>query len=394
MSYGSVKLSKIHLKQQSAWGTKLTSFVDADLMEVTGEFVPPAMTERLQPDVNKADFTESPITAGAKAPFDVSFSFVMHGVSATTPSGNPSARNEHLLFKDVLGTGQAGGFSTVGVGSTDSNLVTTDAAATLIGQAILAPITGGRRFVWPKSADPGVDMATFDALAAAIAGQAYGSYVAALAPVGEGLPFTMQFAGVHSNTGWRCWDGRVASLSAEFVSRQQIAVSVTMRFLNWEPVDGLAAAAFAFPVPTIPPIKGVISYDANAEFCPASATLSLTQELGQVDCFGAAEGIGQLVASNRTAELTVRTSVTDAYANNWREPGDVDEAYICVQLGTTPGAAMAVFIPSSVVNAQETLQVINNLWGSEVVYRAYPYSGDTDTASSVLDNTGFRVAFA
>jgi len=392
MAMGPVKLSKLHLKRQAAWGTKLTTFADADLMEVDGEFIPPANTERLQPDVIKGDFAEARIYAGSQATFDVSFNFTLHRFAAT-PSGNPTARNEHQLFEDVLGVMQSAGFITIGTGSTDTNLVSAGAADALIGQGILIPITGGHRFVFPTAAVPGTDMTTNDSQAAGIAGQAYGTLTAALANVFDILPFTAQFAGVAANTGWRCWDGRVASITVTANAKAQPTVAATLRFTKWEQVDALTASAYAFPVPHFPAVKNVTSYDADAEFCPASIVLSLMQELAEVPCFSDVEGVSRLITSNRTAELTVRQVIDDAYTDNWREPGDT-LGNLVVQLGTTPGAAMCVYMPSAVVNAQEQLQNINGLWGVETVFRAYAYIGDTVTSASAVENTPVRVCFA
>jgi hypothetical protein len=393
MAMGPVKLSKLHLKRQAAWGTKLTSFIQGDLMEVDGEFIPPANTERLQPDVIKGDFAEARIYAGSQATFDVSFNFTLHRFGAGTPSGNPTARNEHQLFQDVLGAMQSAGYITVGVGSTDTNLVSAGAAAALIGQGILAPITGGYRFVFPDDADPGVEMGTNDIHAAPIAGQAFGTLTAAMANVFDILPFTAQFAGVAANTGWRCWDGRVASLTVTANAKAQPTIAATLRFTKWEKVDALTAEMYTFPVAHFPAVKNVSSYDANGEFCPASVVLSLTQELAEVPCFGDSEGVSRLITSNRTAELTVRQVIDDAYTDNWRKPGDTLDNLV-VQLGTLPGAAMCIRMPAAVVNAQEQLQNINNLWGVETVFRAYANVSDTDTGASAVENTPVQVCFA
>lgn len=394
MAVGPVKLSRIYLKQQAAWGTKLTSFADADLLEVVGEFIPPANTEALQPDVNRPNYAEPPIYEGSQASFDVSFQFMLHRTSNSTPSGNPTARNEHQLFADVLGALEAGGYVTVGGGSTDTNLVTAGASYDLIGLGILVPISGGYRFVFPTDADPGTDMTVLDALAAAVAGQAHGSLTASAKTVFDSLPFTMQFAGAAANTGYRCWDGRVASLTINLAAKAQPTVDVTMRYLSWESVDALTAGNWAYPVSAMPAIKGVDSYDERGTFCFSSATITLSQDLNEVTCTGGDEGVSKLIGGNRRYEAVIRSIVDDAYANNWTLPGDTDAGHVCIQAGVTPGAAFAVLIPASMVARQETLQVINGLWGREIAYVGRVYDGDTDSGTTDATDSPFRVVFA
>ena len=391
MSFGPVKLSKIYLKRQVAWGTALTSFAGADLLEVTGEFIPPATTERLQPEVNKQSFAETPIYAGSKAGAEVSFTFVPHGFATFSAGGNPTARNEHQLWEDALGVAQVGGGITLSGGSA-TTLTSAGALAVHSGQMILAPLASGHRFFAVDNTDVGTDLDTFDAAAAAVAGDTYGTVTAGFSTGSlVGLPFTMQFQAAAGNAGFRLWDGRVSSIALTANAKAQPEVTVTMRFLNSAPVDALTATKEAFPALALPPIKGVASYSDGDEFCFAGFDLTVTQELTEVGCSSADQGVSRLVTSDRMMDITIRQLVEDAFTTSWREPGTTTPE-ICLQVSTVPGRAMAVFLPLPVVNEQEQLTDTDGIWGRETQLRVRPYSGDEDTASTVA-NTDARVAF-
>lgn len=391
MAFGPVKLSKIYLKRQAAWGTAETSFAAADLLEVEGEFIPAATAERLQPDVNKQTFAESPIYAGSKAGAEVSFTFTPHGFATFSAAGNPTARNEHQLWEDALGSAQSGGGIALTGGSATS-LTSAAAAAVHSGQGVLAPLAAGHRFFFVKSVNVGVSLTTFDAAAAAVEGDAYGTVTAGLAITNlASLPFTMQFEGVAANTGFRLSDGRVSSIALTCNAKAQPTVTVSMTFLDQLAVDGLTAAKQAFPSSHLPPIKGVQSYRDGAEFCFAGFDFTVSQELTEVGCSSATEGVSRLVTANRTVDLVVRELEDDAFENAWRAPG-ATTAEICLQASVVPGRALAVFMPLPVVNEQEQLSSVDGIWGRETQFRARVYSGD-DATASLVDNTEARIAF-
>jgi hypothetical protein len=401
MARGPVKLSKIHLKRQAAWGTAETSFVDADLLEVTGEFIPPANQEALQPDVNKGSFEESTITAGSKAAFDVTFSFVPHALPTGFASGNPTATIEHRLFEDALGTLQSTGYiATRAAGVSTTKLFYTDGqgSANWTGQGLLVPKAGGNIWAWPRELDLTTDpdealLITALPVAPTASAVQYGSVTCALTNDGlEALPFTMQFAGQSANTGWRCWDGRVSSLTVEVNAKAQPTINVTMRFLNWVPVDALTVAPYTFPRSQFGPAIQADSYGDLAAICPASWSLSITQELAEVPCIGADQGASRLTTSNRMAEITLRHVVADANNEAWYPPGFASGPLVLAAT-TTPGRALSVLVPAPVVAASEQLQSIEGLWGAELNLKAYPYSGDAVAAGSAVENTGLRIAF-
>jgi len=401
MARGPVKLSKIHLKRQASWGTPETSFADADLLEVVGEFIPPANVEALQPDVNKAGFEETPISAGSKAAFDVTFSFVPHALPTGFASGNPTPTIEHRLFEDALGLLQATGYiaaRAAGVSTTKLYYTDGQGSADWTGQGLLVPRAGGHIWAWPRELDLTTDpdealLIVAVPTAPTESAIQYGSVTCALSADGlEQLPFTMQFAGQSANTGWRCWDGRVSSLSVEVNAKAQPTVSVTMRFLNWTQVDALTATPYSFPRSQFGPAIQADSYGALVANCPASWTLTVTQELAEVPCIGAQQGTSRLTTSNRMVEVALRQVITDAHAQAWQAPG-TDPGPLVLAATTTPGRALSVLLPRPVVAAQEQLANIEGLWGSELTLRVYAYSGDASAAGSAVENTAFRIAF-
>jgi hypothetical protein len=403
MSRGPVKLSKIHLKRQGAWGTPETTFAAVDLIEVTGEFIPPANREALQPDVNKADFAETEMQPGSKAAFDVTFSFVPHALPTGFEGGNPTATVEHQLFEDALGTLQATGFSSArefGVSTTKLFYNDGEALEGWTGQGLLVPKTGGGYvFAWPKQIDLSTNpdeavLITAVPVAPENQGIQYGSVTCALTLEGlEALPFTMQFASAAGNAGFRCWDGRVASISIEVTAKAQPTISVTMRFLDWTFLDALDASPYTFPRAQFGPAILADSYGPAAANCPAGWTLTLTQNLTETPRLGSAQGVSRLTTNNRTVEVVVRQVIADAYSEAWGPPG-ITAGTLCLGATTTPGRAMAVLLPLAVRHAQAQLANIEGLWGLETTYRVRTYAGDTPAAGSTVENTPFRIAFA
>ncbi len=101
MSYGPTKLGRIWVKQQSAWGTKLTSFADTDAIDAQGMFMPSGAYEALGQPTQRPVFGASDKKAGSKAGATAQLTFVLTDCGAAS-----AATIEHKLIADALGTMQ------------------------------------------------------------------------------------------------------------------------------------------------------------------------------------------------------------------------------------------------------------------------------------------------
>jgi hypothetical protein len=115
MAAGPIKLGRSYIKQQAAWGTKLTSFADADAIDVQGTFIPNGTQEALGQPVQRPAFGASPKQGGSKAGGTVNLTWVMTDFTGTTDT------IEHQLIEDALGTLQA----VAGIGTIDNTSIAT-----------------------------------------------------------------------------------------------------------------------------------------------------------------------------------------------------------------------------------------------------------------------------
>ena len=149
MAAGPVKLGRTYIKQQAAWGTKLTSFADADAIDVQGVFIPSPTEEALGQPVQRPAFGASPKQAGSRAGATAQITWVMSSFTGTTDT------IEHQLIEDALGTLQAvTGIGTIDNTSIVTRLDMTTANAAWIGQGFLVGLTGGgKQIAWVKDVD-------------------------------------------------------------------------------------------------------------------------------------------------------------------------------------------------------------------------------------------------
>lgn len=404
MSYGPTKLGRIWCKQQSAWGTKLTSFADTDAIDAQGMFMPTGVYEALGQPTQRPVFGASDKKAGSKAGATAQLTFLL------TDCGNASAATiEHKLIADALGVMQVqAGIGTILAGSVGNNLKVTTANADWIGQGAVVTAPAGAKkltFVTDVSTSPTPDEVDVlelngvpDVTQAVGRTITIGFNTAGLAA----LPFTMQFATAGSNGGFRAWDGRVTACNITANAKAQILVAVTLQFLDWEYVDALTAPAFSFPRTQLGPVLSTYSLDTNtdASFCYAELAINITQTLSEALCSSSEQGVSQLVTTDRQIVITERMLTEDIYAdlitNGTIEPGTaLTRLWGLTSTKASQGYHAACY--GAALQLQSTSKPVDlgGVWGLERVYevRNVIAPNDGTAGASAVKGTAFRIAF-
>jgi hypothetical protein len=399
MAAGPVKLGRTYIKQQAAWGTKLTSFADADAIDVQGVFIPAPTEEALGQPVQRPAFGASPKQAGSRAGATAQITWVMSSFTGTTDT------IEHQLIEDALGTLQAvTGIGTIDNTSIVTRLDMTTANAAWIGQGFLVGLTGGgKQIAWVKDVDlvstPNeADITTV----AAVPDPAVSVEATVTIALDEtnlaNLPFTMQFQTPATNGAFRAWDGRVNSLTITSNAKGQVTCAATIQFLDWEAVDALTAAAFTFPRTQVGPNINANSYDetGTVSFCFGELTIAITQTLTEALCNGSDQGVSQLVTADRAVTITERVVASDLYAEAYKAPGTIGERTWGL---TSAGAASKRHVAAYGAHIQ--LAAVSNpvdlggIWGIErqweVLSDLNPHDGTA--GSSTTKATNFRISF-
>jgi hypothetical protein len=398
MALGPTKLGRIWIKQQAAWGTAITSFADADSMDVQGTFMPAGFQEALSQPVVRPVFGASPKQGGSKAGGTIQMTWVQTNTTAA------ASHIEHQLIADALGTLQ----EQAGIGTIDGTSIATRLDVTTgdqdwIGQGALVGLTGGgSQIAWVKDVDntPTPDEVTITSLLA-VPNDAVSVLptitIAFDANNTSGLPFTVQFAG-KSNSGERLWDGRVSSLTGTFDAKGQITWQATLTFLNNVSVDSLTVAAFTFPRSQLGPNLNALSVDlgGSSAFCYAGLSLSVTQTLAESPCNSSDQGVSQLVTADRAVTLTERLLSEDVYADAYQAPGTTASfTWGLTSKTAATGYHAAIYGAGLQLASMSQPTDLGGLWGVERVWEAPATlnTGDTDDGASTVKLTRFRISF-
>lgn len=404
MSYGPTKLGRIWVKQQSAWGTKLTSFADTDAIDAQGMFMPAGAFEALGQPTQRPVFGASDKKAGSKAGATAQLTFVL------TDCGNASAATiEHKLIADARGVLQVqAGIGTILASSTGNTLKVTTANADWIGQgAVVTAPTGARKVTFVRDVDAAPTPDEVDVLelngtpdTSATVGPTItvGFSTDGLAA----LPFTMEFATAGTNGGFRAWDGRVSACNITANAKAQVVVAITLQFLDWEYVDALTAPAFSFPRTQLGPVLNTYSLDLgdDSAFCYAELGINITQTLTEALCSSSDQGVAQLVTTDRQVVITERMLTDDIYAdlitNGTIAPGTALERMWGLS-STKVGQGYHLACYGAALQLQSTSKPVDlgGVWGLERIYEARNViaANDGTSGASTVKGTAFRIAF-
>jgi hypothetical protein len=406
MALGPTKLGRIWVKQQSAWGTAETSFADTDAIDAQGMFMPAGAQEALGQPTQRPVFGASDKKAGSKAGATAQLTFVLtHCLDSV---GAVVTTIEHKLIADAFGTIQQ--LAAIGVlsGGNVNELQVATASENWIGQgAGVLLANGNRQISWVQTVDtvanPDEVILPFP-LESSPGNSASATVTVAFGTGGlANLPFTMQFATAGSvDGGFRAYDGRVTNCTITANSKTQVTVAITLQFLDWDYVTGLTAPAFSFPRTQLGPVintAGVYDSIADDYECFSEVSIVVTQTLAEALCAQSAQGVSQLVTTDRTAVITERKTTEDIYADmaSQSTPGEaVKRAWYLSARGAQQGFHVAAYGPALQVQSTSKPVDLGGIWGFERVLevRNVIAPDDGTTGTSTVKGTAFRVSFA
>jgi tryptophan 2,3-dioxygenase len=406
MALGPTKLGRIWVKQQSAWGTAETSFADTDAIDAQGMFMPAGAQEALGQPTQRPVFGASDKKPGSKAGATAQLTFVL--THCADGSGGVLTTIEHKLIADAFGTlQQLAAIGSISGGTADQLLVAS-ASANWIGQGTGVLLANGNRQIsWVQTVDtaPTPDEVNLPFDMEDTPGNSASATVTVAFGTGglANLPFTMQFATAGSvDGGFRAYDGRVTNCTITANSKTQVTVAITLQFLDWDYVTGLTAPAFSFPRVQLGPVintAGVYDSIADAYECFSEVSIVVTQTLAEALCAQSAQGVSQLVTTDRTAVITERKTTEDIYADmaSQSTPGDaVERAWYLSSRGAQQGFHVAAYGPALQVQSTSKPVDLGGIWGFERVLevRNIIASGDGTGGTSTVKGTAFRVSFA
>lgn len=404
MSYGPTKLGRIWVKQQSAWGTKQTSFADTDAIDAQGMFMPAGAYEALGQPTQRPVFGASDKKPGSKAGATAQLTFVL------TDCGDASAATiEHKLMADALGTLQTQSAIGALVGVAGNNLQVASGTPDQIGQGAVVGFDAGntvRAITFVKDfvdGSPDYYTTTWNSSTPNI-GASVGRTITLGFTTGNlaGLPFTMEFATPGSNGGFRAWDGRVTACNITANAKAQVLVAITLQFLDWEYVDSLTASAFSFPRTQLGPVLKAEALDVENESadCYAELSVNITQTLVEALCSSSEQGVSQLVTSDRAVVITERSITSDIYAaletsGALLPGGEVERVWQLSSSGAATGFRAACYGAALQYQASSKTTDLGGIWGIERVYevRNVVAPDDGTAGASTVKGTAFRIAF-
>lgn len=368
--------------QASSWGTAETSFTSADLVEAVGPIVPPMPRETLSVDTYRPGNGAPSRVPGSKAGGTISLTIPLHGVSATTPTDNPTIHPDATIVRAALGSGNTDGYSATVTGGTAAAATDSSIPVAHAGFASLYPIGGGLYSVgWNSTVVASTSSTFLNGLAGTpAAGTALGSYVCWLSST-NATPLTIDWLGTDATAHIRYVDCLPSKITITLAAKQTPTMEVEFTFLSWTNVgSGGAPADYAYTYPRIPAFigaNGARTVFDDADACPKTVVIEITQALEQVECGTATDGADSLQWTDRMLRVSVTSTPPDWSASPVSlAPGDVVDP-LQIDACTTPGRAFSCRLPAPQVAEQPTPVGNGNLLGMTTIYEGRVFAGDT-----------------
>jgi hypothetical protein len=397
-AYNQTRLQKVEVALQSVWGTaETTGFLNLACEPPTP---PVGRTMYERPAVTGGFYRLAPI-AGPQSGQELTISIpIMHGVSSTSPTANPTAHPEALFLESILGASNIGHYDAAAVSTSSTTTAVKIASAKTysdwdVGQAgIFQDASGDRWIGWIKTVTDGSGsdhtLDLFEAIPAAPASgtDTWGTITCYLS-TDTSTFFTLRIGSVQANS----------RLVLEGCVPRQLTLSldpggvVRMEVAFW--VNSIAASSgalsdYTYTYPTLPPCIGANA--ARASF-GSSATavqtmrLQITQDLVPVADWNADSGVAAVATVGRSVNLEY-TKVLGTSAPLLTTGSNTSHV---LQVGSSPGNMMGILLPAGVHMAPGTLGDANGLRTQAYTYEQGQYTGDT--GSTAPGDTAFRVCF-
>ena len=401
MGYAASKLGRVRIKSQSDWGTPAGSWADSHTIDVEA-IIPPTDVEALRVDALRGNFHAHQIKAGARRGAPFTLKGAVPGVSATTPTNNPTPHPLSVLATAALGGGVAGGYTTnLASGSTTTELHYTAGQANTAWGALaqLIPLSATRAIAWLMDVTAGTPDTATVALelpdTPASSGTVYGSAVSYLDKTPSATPFTVRWQGADTEACVDFVDCVVDVLKITLDPGKQPMFEATIRpgWFDSQVGDSEGApGAYAISCPPLGAMVGrlgarLATADGNLPVDKCEVTITVDNK--PVGSHSGQEGIARFVAADRKVELALTYAAADL--TNWGNPGD-DAGAIQIDCGVVPGAALSLLFPAAVIAERTQLGDSDGIASFTAKMEAGRYAGDGSDAG-VAKNSSFRIAF-
>ena len=408
-------IGRFAVKEQSAWGTAQTSFVNANFVEAQVTIPTPAQGS-VQAEVMRASWFATSRVAGGRGPSEISLTMPLHGFSTATPSGEATEHPDALLLRSVLGGGNQDGYSADLAGGTATTIAVTTGDAAVVGQAVLVPLDSTSPteysvgWVSEKSSNTYTVLRKFALTAAGVeqtpasSGSVYGSSTVFLSNT-QPTPFTLEWLGSSDNIKYRFVDCVVTSASITMNAREQPTLAVTIRsgdFAN-DASGGAPSAAALTDRPQLPVVlsdNGARVVDASAEQKAGTVSINLSMDVADEVNYDAAQGIARFVTTKRSVEVQIVSPAAATGASKLDDPAALiapgtSAGAVQIEASTTPGRAFSALIAAGVLRELQTLGDANSLVSVTTTMECAIYSGDSTDSGSMgsAADTPFRLAF-
>lgn len=399
------KLGRISLAKQADWGTMQTSFPAASYAEV--EVGLPTITrEALSTDAFRGMFHSQRISAGSRAGATISLRMPLHGWSASTPTADPVAGDQHvesILLEAALGAVFTHDVMSRTVDSYSAGppgvLATSSAMSDIVGSAVLAATSSSVHSVcWVKSqSHPDlVDLSlTSPANTAPVAGQAlYGSLTHYMSTNQPGVGLSLEYLGADSTSRLILFDGCVSRVKLTVAPQAQPVLEADLHFADWSLVgSGGDPGMYSFGLPQLPASvgsNGSLLRINGTSVDALSAEFEVSCEYTPVLNHSSSEGISRYIITDRTVAMTMESAASAVNDTYVYAPGtELDYVQLDIN-ANVPGQAVSILVPKAVITAQSTLGDADGIVSISSQMSAAYYDGDA-TASSVTAGSGATV---
>tara|TARA_R100000995_G_scaffold33194_1_gene14934 strand:+ start:774 stop:2018 length:1245 start_codon:yes stop_codon:yes gene_type:complete len=413
MAFSQSNIGRVRLGKQTAWNNATPSPSFSDIHVVEAEvFLPELATEVLSTDAMRGNYAARRTVDGGKSNIPVSLRMPLHGWSATAPSSDPTASNQHpdaLILEYALGAASY----VAGVGSVTHSSAGTAAATVYAsgdaiseGKAVLVPISATTYGIgWARDVAGDTCAWACELPSAAHAStNCKGALLQTMSTASPATGLVMHYQGQDSNTDITLSNGMVTSAKIIMNPNAQPMLEAELVFGAWALGTSGAPGLYEYTLPQLPVAVGnngarlwVGGDGAGGGALNASVftvELDLSVEYQPVLGHSAAEGISQYIVTNRDATLTITEPTTHAY-NDMNVAGGTSVGSIQVDLCTTPGRAFSMLLPSAVLENTRTLGDNNGVVGTTSVYKAgyYDNDGSDSAVGTAPADTIVRTAF-
>tara|TARA_R110000765_G_scaffold231815_2_gene335198 strand:- start:3367 stop:4605 length:1239 start_codon:yes stop_codon:yes gene_type:complete len=411
MGYSQTKIGRLAVIE-STWGATADAAGDFAELFAAIDCEPPSLTlteETLTIDGLRSSFEEPTHLSGSRMNSTMSFKCFLNGWSNGTPGATDdpslamgaSGTSIHpigLLFKHALGGHAVAVHAQDMTGGTTSAITHAGADSITNGHAyLLSTVTSGQNGVIWVSGESGGTITPAVNLSAApdssVSPNLYAGHVLYLSSGQVSVPLAFQYQGSDANSLVECYDCSVTSLKLSLSPLGPPELDVEIAIGSWVAKAGVIPGAYTNQFPTV---KASLGTNGARLMLNGSVQQSVSMEC-EISCeyanalsHASAQGLAQRVCTNRTTTTSLSIPASTLHTD-LAGPGDTKGILQLDLNANTPGNAMSLLVPNTVVRESSPIGDSDGLVSVAYTLGADVYTADT--GSTAPADTPFRIAF-